>query len=373
MNAIGSPIFPKVAAAGARGPQEVSATGRSGRRGSGRSAANLAHLEQLAALAPKLENGAQPVASELLEMGDVVAESVEGLDRIARIVEDLLHFARPPLERRSPVSLNRVAEEALRLAALHQGSPVRVEAALAPALPAVEASEDRLMQVALNLLLNARQALGAREGGWIRVETGAEAGRVTLRVRDNGPGVPRRAPRADLRPVLHHAAARRRHGARPRDRLRHRARARREPRARVPDRRRRLLRPSSPLALRREATDHGTSRTVPGGVGGRREAMKRIAVGLALVSTLGLASCGESESERASREMKEAVQQASEAAKAAGDAARAASEKATKDAQDAARAAGQQAADAAEKSAEASEDAAKKAKEAAKEAEQGRE
>jgi len=152
--------------------------------------ANLAHLEQLAALAPKLQNGPQPAASELLEMGDVVAESVEGLDRIARIVEDLLHFARPPLERRSPVSLSRVAEEALRLAALHQGSPVRVEAVLAPALPAVEASEDRLVQVALNLLLNARQALGAREGGWIRVETGAEAGRVTLRVRDNGPGVP---------------------------------------------------------------------------------------------------------------------------------------------------------------------------------------
>ena len=85
--------------------------------------ANLAHLAQLAARVPKLADGSLPYDGELLEMGDVVAESVEGLDRIARIVEDLLHFARPPLEQRRAVSLNRVAEEALRFAALHRGPP----------------------------------------------------------------------------------------------------------------------------------------------------------------------------------------------------------------------------------------------------------
>jgi PAS domain S-box-containing protein len=152
--------------------------------------ANLAHLEQLSTLVRKLSDAAAPIGPELVEMGEVLTESVEGLDRIARIVEDLLHFARPALEQRRPVSLNRVAEEALRFAALHRGRPVHVETELAPALPAVEASQDRLVQVALNLLLNARQAVGSREGAWIRVETTVEGDRVTLRVRDNGPGVP---------------------------------------------------------------------------------------------------------------------------------------------------------------------------------------
>lgn len=148
--------------------------------------ANLAHLGQLAERLPKLSEGND---RELLEMGDIVAESAEGLDRIARIVEDLLHFARPPLEERRPVSLSRVAEEALRFAALQRGPPLRVETAFAPDLPVVGASEDRLVQVVLNLLLNARQALGERPGGWVRVETAAERGRVVLRVRDNGPGI----------------------------------------------------------------------------------------------------------------------------------------------------------------------------------------
>src|SRR4030095_16833279 len=58
--------------------------------------ANLTHLGQLAGGAPKLAEGrADAAGDELLEMGDIVNESLEGLDRIARIVEGLLHFSRP--------------------------------------------------------------------------------------------------------------------------------------------------------------------------------------------------------------------------------------------------------------------------------------
>jgi PAS domain S-box-containing protein len=153
--------------------------------------ANLAHLGELAGQLPKLvAPDASHAPGELLEMGDVVAESIEGLDRIARIVESLLHFARSPREDRRAVSLVRVAEEALRFAALHRGQPLRVETDFSADLPPVEASEDRLVQVVLNLLLNARHTLAAQPDGWIRVEASAEGRAVVLRVRDNGPGVP---------------------------------------------------------------------------------------------------------------------------------------------------------------------------------------
>jgi PAS domain S-box-containing protein len=153
--------------------------------------ANLAHLAELTAEVPKLLSPEAPASRpELLEMGDVVGESIEGLDRIARIVESLLHFARPPQENRRAISLVRVAEEAMRFAALHRGHALRVETDFAEDLPPVEASEGRLIQVVLNLLLNARQSLAGRSDAWIRVEAASEGGRVVLRVRDNGPGVP---------------------------------------------------------------------------------------------------------------------------------------------------------------------------------------
>jgi PAS domain S-box-containing protein len=154
--------------------------------------ANLTHLRQLAAVAPKLAGALDGTPEEeLLEMTDVVNESLEGLDRIARIVEGLLHFSRPSIEERRPVTLQRIAEEALRFAALHRGAPLQVETDFAPDLPPVQASEDRLIQVVLNLLLNARQSLAGRSDAWIRVETAREDATAVLRVRDNGPGVPR--------------------------------------------------------------------------------------------------------------------------------------------------------------------------------------
>jgi PAS domain S-box-containing protein len=153
--------------------------------------ANLVHLQELAARLPKaVAPGAEEDARELLELPDVLSESLQGLDRIGRIVESLLRFARPPSERRREVSLNQVANEALRFAALHRGRTVRVDTAFDPALPGVEASEDRLVQVALNLILNAKQALAEQPDGAIRLETAREGAGVVLRVRDNGPGVP---------------------------------------------------------------------------------------------------------------------------------------------------------------------------------------
>lgn len=150
--------------------------------------ANLTHLAELLMSEAK-RAGAERGRDIDDELSEVVAESLEGLDRIAQIVAGLLHLARPPVEERRPVCLAHVAEEALRFAALHRGPPLRVETSFAPDLPAVQASEGRLVQVVLNLLLNARQSLAGQKAARIRVETAREGERAVLRVRDNGPGV----------------------------------------------------------------------------------------------------------------------------------------------------------------------------------------
>jgi signal transduction histidine kinase len=87
------------------------------------------------------------------------------------------------------VDLNDIVRSAL---ALYKDATPAVESRLDPQLPQLDADKGQLSQVLLNLVENARDALGAREGGRIVVTTrrGDTPDRLTLTVEDNGPGVP---------------------------------------------------------------------------------------------------------------------------------------------------------------------------------------
>jgi two-component system C4-dicarboxylate transport sensor histidine kinase DctB len=99
-------------------------------------------------------------------------------------------FSRLPAEELGPVDVNEVVHEAMRLAELHRNRGVTIEAWLAEGLPAVHGSAQRLTQVVLNLLVNAKQALVGLEEGHITVRTRLAADFVELTVVDDGPGVP---------------------------------------------------------------------------------------------------------------------------------------------------------------------------------------
>lgn len=154
--------------------------------------ANLAQLERLAEQIAKRMPLApdDPDAEEIDELPQIVAECLDGIDRIARIVDAMRRFSRTPTEERGPVHLNRVVQEAIRLAELHRNRRVRVEAWLAEDLPAVHGSAQRLTQVFLNLLVNAKQALADRADGCITVHTCALGDFVEVMMSDDGPGVP---------------------------------------------------------------------------------------------------------------------------------------------------------------------------------------
>jgi len=111
--------------------------------------------------------------------------------RVARIAQGLLSFARESSGARGPVDLNQVVEETLLL--VEKGvveSGITIRRALTPDLPPVHGDSNALQQVVMNLLTNARDALGS--GGVITLETSLVPGRsgmVRLTVRDNGPGI----------------------------------------------------------------------------------------------------------------------------------------------------------------------------------------
>jgi signal transduction histidine kinase/BarA-like signal transduction histidine kinase len=115
-------------------------------------------------------------------------------ERAARIVRNLLTFARKRQTTRAMVDLNQTVRETLALRAYEQRvANISVVEALATGLPDVFADSHQIKQVLLNLLINSEQAcIGANGKGTIVVRTShdTDRGSLVLEVSDDGPGVP---------------------------------------------------------------------------------------------------------------------------------------------------------------------------------------
>ena len=113
-------------------------------------------------------------------------------DRAARIVRNLLTFARKRQSTRAVVDVNSLVTETIALRGYDQMPMLTVTTELTSDVPRVFADSHQVQQVLLNLLINAEQAmLAANERGTIVVRTRHDADRdiAILEVADNGPGV----------------------------------------------------------------------------------------------------------------------------------------------------------------------------------------
>jgi PAS domain S-box-containing protein len=122
---------------------------------------------------------------------DVILHEAE---RAAKIVRQLLTFARKRQSTRTMVDLNQVIRETLSLRAYEQRvTNIVVIDALASGLPHLFADPHQMQQVLLNLVINAEQAVLAANGrGTIVVRTWHDVQResLVLEINDDGPGVP---------------------------------------------------------------------------------------------------------------------------------------------------------------------------------------
>jgi len=170
----------------------------------------LLQAEKLAALGQTISGVAHelnnPLATILTWAERLAQQSVDdqtrrGLEtilseseRAAKIVRNLLTFARKRHTTRAMVDVNQVVRETLALRAYEQRlSNIAILEALPSGLPQVFADPHQMQQVLLNLVINAEQAMIAAHGrGTLILRTWHDLDRdaVILEVNDDGPGVP---------------------------------------------------------------------------------------------------------------------------------------------------------------------------------------
>ncbi len=116
------------------------------------------------------------------------------VDRLEGLVSSLLEYGRPTAPHMAAVDVAALIEHSIDLVEAESARcGVRVTAeAIEPGLPRIEADDDQVMQILVNLLLNAVQA--SPEGGRVRVAAALDAGArtgaaVSIRIADDGPGI----------------------------------------------------------------------------------------------------------------------------------------------------------------------------------------
>ena len=112
--------------------------------------------------------------------------------RAAEIVKDLTYFSRPPAPGKSGINLSEVVDRTLTLYAYSlRKNNITVDFLREPGLPYAQGDPQQLMQVFLNLIVNAEQAIReGRAGGTLRIRLGKSASSVWASFQDDGTGIP---------------------------------------------------------------------------------------------------------------------------------------------------------------------------------------
>ncbi|MGD0352538.1 MAG: PAS domain S-box protein [Dehalococcoidia bacterium] len=162
----------------------------------------LASIGELASgVAHELNNPLTTVmgyAQLLIESKDVPEHIKSDLDKVyqesqraARIVQNLLSFARRRRPEKTYFDINNLVQKTLDLRSYElKVNNISVFVNLKPDVPEIKADYHQIQQVVLNILINAEQALTEmRRRGKITLTTSAVKDRIRINIADNGPGI----------------------------------------------------------------------------------------------------------------------------------------------------------------------------------------
>lgn len=125
--------------------------------------------------------------SENFTIADTMTKEV---DRLNRVVGELVEFAKPIAVSGNPVDLEGLISECLHLIAYEPDAEhIEIKTDIEPGLPRIHADEDRLKQVLLNLCLNALQAMENPGVLTLKMYNDDSDKNIVIEVSDTGSGI----------------------------------------------------------------------------------------------------------------------------------------------------------------------------------------
>jgi two-component system, sporulation sensor kinase E len=129
----------------------------------------------------------QRTADEGMKKG--LGTIITQIERITKVMNQLLAFARRRTPERQAIDLAEIVEDSLEMFQQRIAhSCITVEKSIEANLPAVHADRDQLIQVLINLIVNSLHAMP--DGGRLRLSLAREGRHVCLGVSDTGHGMP---------------------------------------------------------------------------------------------------------------------------------------------------------------------------------------
>jgi signal transduction histidine kinase len=130
------------------------------------------------------------------EVPKAIGQTLDGIERVAKIVRAMKEFSHPGSEEKQAVNLNRAIEATVTIARNEWKYVAEVDLRLDPGLPSVVCLAGEINQVLLNLLVNAAHSIAEAqqrrgpEQGRIVISTLRDGPWAELRIQDSGMGIP---------------------------------------------------------------------------------------------------------------------------------------------------------------------------------------
>jgi signal transduction histidine kinase len=166
---------------------------------------HIAHQEKIAALGQIAAGVAHEIGNPLSALSSLVraleTESrnqnsqgkikvmKEQIDRISQILREMTDFSRPTSHRKSLIHSNQVIQSALGISKYDRRlKGIHVITSLDNEIPALKLDGDKLLQVFLNIIFNAADAMNGE--GKLTVASKLKNNSVIVQFEDTGPGIP---------------------------------------------------------------------------------------------------------------------------------------------------------------------------------------
>ncbi|MFH0974474.1 MAG: response regulator [Spirochaetota bacterium] len=130
------------------------------------------------------------------EIPKAIDQSIEGLGRVAKIVQSMKSFSHPGTDSKVPISINNTIDNIITISRNEWKYAADITTHFNESLPSVLCYPGKFNQVLLNIIINAADAIKEKLGpnpvkkGLIDIITFMENDNVVIRIKDTGTGIP---------------------------------------------------------------------------------------------------------------------------------------------------------------------------------------